>query len=151
MPPKRRTLAAPPAGKHTRSSNATAINNACSTPDIVVSTASMDQLLSLSTRELRGLQLQAYSLLSSGNKAALADRLYHYFHTLSQVPNNSLIVSRRRHHHCNVRQQRQTPRIRIVVFLTHNSLHTNCRTFFVSLRQLHCKVVLCRPACPPRQ
>ena len=79
MPPKRRTSAVPPAGKRTRNSNGTAINNA-RTPDIVMSTASMDQLLSLSARELRS-QLQACSLLSSGNKAALADRLYHYFHT----------------------------------------------------------------------
>ena len=87
MPPKRRTSAAPPAGKRTRNSNGTAINNA-RTHDIVMSTASMDQLLSLSARELRS-QLQACSLLSSGNKAALADRLYHYFHTSSQVPNSS--------------------------------------------------------------
>lgn len=52
----------------------------------------MDQLPSLSARELF-LQLQAYSLLSSGNKAALTDCLYHYFHTSRQVPNNSNCVT----------------------------------------------------------
>ena len=52
----------------------------------------MDQLLSLSARELRS-QLQACLLLSSGNKAVLADRLYHYFHTSSQVPNSSNCVT----------------------------------------------------------
>ena len=92
MPPKQRTSVAPPDGKRTRNSNGTAVNNARSTPDIVVSTASMDQLLSLSAWELRS-QLQACSLLSSGNKAALADCLYHYFHTSSQVPNSSNCVT----------------------------------------------------------
>ena len=87
MPPKRRTSAAPHASKRTRSSNAIAINNTQSAPDIVVSTASRDQLLSLSARELRS-QLLAYSLPNSGNKAALADRLYHYFHTSNEAPNN---------------------------------------------------------------
>ena len=87
MPPKQRTSAAPPASKRTRSSNATAINNAQSAPDIVVSTASMDQLLSLSIRELHSQSL-AYSLPSSGNKAALADHLYQYFHTSNKVPTN---------------------------------------------------------------
>ena len=87
MPPKRRTSTAPHASKRTRSSNAIAINNAQSAPDIVVSTASRDQLLSLSARELRS-QLLAYSLPNSGNKAALADRLYHYFHTSNEVPND---------------------------------------------------------------
>ena len=57
-----------------------------------MSTASIDQLLSLSARELH-LQLQACSLLSSGNKAALVDRLYHYFHTSSQVMNSSNCVT----------------------------------------------------------
>ena len=87
MPPKRRTSAAPHASKRTRSSNAIAINNTQSAPGIVVSTASRDQLLSLSARELRS-QLLAYSLPNSGNKAALADRLYHYFHTSHEAPNN---------------------------------------------------------------
>ena len=77
MPPKRRTSAAPPASKCTRSSNATAINNAHSAPDIVVSTASRDQLLLLSTQEFC-LQSLAYSLPSSGN-----------IHTSNYVLNNS--------------------------------------------------------------
>ena len=100
MPPKRRTSVAPPAGKRTRNSNGTAINNA-RTPDIVhdvngvygsVAVAQRPRapfaVASVFAAKFRS-QLRACSLLSSGNKAALADRLYHYFHTSSQVPNSS--------------------------------------------------------------
>ena len=82
MSPKQRRSTGPPTSKHAQSVNTTA-------NDIVVPTASINQLLSLTTRVLCS-HLQAYSLPTSGNKETLADCLYHHFHTPSQqVPNST--------------------------------------------------------------
>ena len=114
----------------------------------MVLTASRDQLLLLSARELRSQSL-AYLLPSSGNKAALADHLYHYFHTSNQVPNNlhcaTTAVSLLQPTDGNLSHTDHS-------ISTHNSLHANCWNFFITSRQLHCKVpALRRQAFLPQQ
>ena len=79
-PPKRKRVQAHPKNKRNRDSTATD-NGSNSGPALAVhSTASIDQLRSLPARVLR-LQQLAHSLPTTGNKAALAKRLYYHFHT----------------------------------------------------------------------
>ena len=80
MPPKRKRVQAHPKNKQNRDSTATD-NGSNSGPSLVVhSAASINQLQSLPARALSS-QLLAHSLPTTGNKAVLAKRLYHHFHT----------------------------------------------------------------------
>ena len=80
MPPKRKRVQAHPKNKRNRDSTTTD-NGSNSGPALAVhSAASIDQLKSLPARVLRS-QLLAHSLPTTGNKAALAKRLYYHFHT----------------------------------------------------------------------
>ena len=88
MPPKRKSrgLAARSPSKRIRGATSTRDDfqptrpRTAASAEIALSTATMEQLLWLSAGSLRS-HLKAYALSSSGNKAAMASRLYNYFHT----------------------------------------------------------------------
>ena len=82
MPPKRK------ARGRTRLSPSKRVRGATSTHDdseIALSTATLEQLRLLSASSLRS-HLKAHALPSTGNKAAMVNRLYSYFHTSGVTP-----------------------------------------------------------------
>ena len=83
MPPKRRGSSTRSQSKRAKNSTAASTrgdNVTQSDGQTALATASVEQLRSLSASSLRH-HLKANSLSSSGNKAAMANRLYSYLHT----------------------------------------------------------------------
>ena len=133
MPPKRKRVQAHPKNKRNRDSMATD-NGVNSGPALVVhSAASIDQLRSLPARALRS-QLLAHSSPTTGNKAAVAKRLYiNRFQWRERggdtSPENSYVVAKQQ-------QRRILCHLQITEFSCPSYLQTNWQTFFVILHQL---------------
>ena len=98
MPSKRkdRGRAAHSPYRHTRSTTSTETSTHdelqsaqhCSAAETALSTATLEQLLLLSSSSLRS-HLKTHALPSSGNKATMANQLYNYFHTTGITPSTN--------------------------------------------------------------